>query len=291
VTLAAQIAIAIENARLYERIAREEQRLERDLAMAREVQHHLLPPSCPVMENAELAAKFHPAHAIGGDIYDFLQYSGGRTAIAVGDVSGKGAPAALFAALVGGMLRSTGSSEPSPSEMLHAINYSLNERKIDAHFCSMIYAVWDDEHRTMHVANSGQPRPGYCHLGRTQIVDAAGIPLGLLEDNEYDEVTIHAQPGDSFIFFSDGIIDALNREGEQFGRPRVDEVVAKHHELSAEGLVNEIFKAVRKFSDGISSYDDETIVVMKVKPASAGGGTETAARRRPRKTSSSLRNV
>ena len=114
-TLAAQIAVAIENAQLYERIAREERRLERDLAMAREVQQHLLPPSCPVLEGAELAAKFVPAHAIGGDIYEFIAYSGGRTAITVGDVSGKGAPAALFGALVSGILRSTAAMEPSPS--------------------------------------------------------------------------------------------------------------------------------------------------------------------------------
>lgn len=289
VTLAAQIAIAIENARLYERIAREEQRLERDLAMAREVQQHLLPPSCPALANAEIAAMFRPAHAIGGDIYDFLNYSGDRTGIAVGDVSGKGAPAALFAALVGGILRSTAGIEPEPAEMLNAINLNLNERKIDAHFVSMIFAVWDDESRTMHVANSGQPRPMYVHGGRTQIVEAAGIPLGLLEDNEYDEVTIHAQPGDAFLFFSDGIIDAVNREGEQFGRPRVDEVVAKNHELSAEGLVNAIFKAVRKFSDGVTPYDDETVVVIKVRDGNAA--SPDATKKRAKKTSGSLRNV
>ena len=287
VTLAAQIAIAIENARLYERIAREEQRMERDLAMAREVQQHLLPPCCPVMQNAEIAAMFRPAHAIGGDIYDFLNYSGGRVGIAVGDVSGKGAPAALFAALVGGILRSTAGIEPSPSEMLNSINLNLNERKIDAHFVSMIFAVWDDEHRTIQIANSGQPRPMYVHGGRPQIVEAAGIPLGLLEDNEYDEVTIHAQPGDTFVFFSDGIIDAVNREGEQFGRPRVDEVVAKNSDLSAEALIAAIFKAVRKFSDGVSSYDDETVVVMKVRD----GSSTDAPKRRPKKTSAPLRNV
>jgi phosphoserine phosphatase RsbU/P len=290
VTLAAQIAIAIENARLYERIAREEQRLERDLAMAREVQQHLLPPCCPVLQSADIAVVFKPAHAIGGDIYDFLDYSGDRTGIAVGDVSGKGAPAALFAALVGGILRSTAGMEPAPAEMLSAINLSLNERKIDAHFVSMIFAVWDDAERTMLIANSGQPRPIYCHQGRPQIVEAAGIPLGLLEDTSYDEVSIHAQPGDAFVFFSDGIIDAVNRDGEQFGRPRVEEAVAKNHQLSAEGMVNAIAKAVRKFSDGVSSYDDETVVVIKIKDGGVPGGG-VAVKRRPRKTSGPLREV
>src|SRR6185312_1322168 len=126
-TLAAQVAIAIENARLYERAAREEQRMERDLAMAREIQVRLLPQCCPEMRGAELAAKFEPALTIGGDMFDFLEYSGGRVALTLGDVSGKGAPAALYAALVSGLLRSTASLEPSPAQMLSAINLSLNE--------------------------------------------------------------------------------------------------------------------------------------------------------------------
>ncbi len=114
-TLAAQVAIAIENARLYERIAREEQRMERDLAMAREVQHHLLPPTTPSMKGAEVAVRFNPAHAIGGDLYDFLDYTLPRACIVIGDVSGKGAPAALYAALVSGILRSLARDEPAPA--------------------------------------------------------------------------------------------------------------------------------------------------------------------------------
>src|SRR6266540_1940347 len=111
-TLAAQIAIAIENARLYEEIARQERRLERDLAMARELQFRLLPPSRPKLVNLEIAAKFSPARAIGGDLYDFVSYSQSRTALVIGDVSGKGAPAAIYAALVSGILRSHAPMEP-----------------------------------------------------------------------------------------------------------------------------------------------------------------------------------
>jgi sigma-B regulation protein RsbU (phosphoserine phosphatase) len=290
VTLAAQVAIAIENARLYERIAREEQRMERDLAMAREVQQHLLPPCCPTMPSAELAAKFTPAHAIGGDMYDFLAYTGGRVGIAVGDVSGKGAPAALFAALVGGMVRSMTSLEPSPAEMLTSINISLNERRIEAQFVSMLYSVWDEERQIMQIANSGQPRPIYCHNGKTEMVEATGLPLGLFEDAEYDEVTLNAHPGDVFVFFSDGIIDAVNHQDHQFGRHRVEEVVRKHHEGSADDLIAAIFKAVDEHSAGVSPFDDETVVVVKIRqnapPVSASG---TAKARN--KTSRALRNV
>src|SRR5438270_7173028 len=147
-TLAAQIAIAIENARLYERLTREEQRLERDLSMAREVQHHLLPPSCPVLPGADLAARFNPATAIGGDMYDFLEYKSPRTFIVVGDVSGKGAPAALYAALVSGILRSMAPGEPTPAQMQNAVNHSLNKRRLAAQFVVLTCALRDDEKRS-----------------------------------------------------------------------------------------------------------------------------------------------
>jgi len=124
-TLAAQVAIALENARLYEQIAYQEKRLERDLAMARQLQFRLLPPTLPKPAHLDIAAKFVPARAIGGDLYDFVNYSMSRTAIVIGDVSGKGAPAAIYAALVSGILRSHAPIEPGPAEMLSAVNFSL----------------------------------------------------------------------------------------------------------------------------------------------------------------------
>src|ERR1700759_1350629 len=136
-TLAAQVAISIENATLYERIARQEKRLEQDLALARELQFRLLPQKLPVFKHAEVASRFAPARQIGGDLYDFLKYSGsGGTAIAVGDVSGKGAPAAIYAALVSGIARSHAAEEPSAANMLEAINLSLAERPIEGQYVS-----------------------------------------------------------------------------------------------------------------------------------------------------------
>jgi phosphoserine phosphatase RsbU/P len=264
-TLAAQVAIAIENATLYERIAREEQRMERDLAMAREVQHHLLPPTCPSMQGAELAARFNPAHAIGGDLYDFLDYTLPRACIVVGDVSGKGAPAALYAALVSGILRSLARDEPYPADMLSAINRSLNHRRLDAQYLVLTCALWDDEKRTLRVANSGNPRPIYCHDGHAHMLEAAGLPLGMFEDVSHDEVTIHAQPGDVFAFFSDGIVDASNSTDEPFGRSRVEHVIAKNAGGTAREIVDAIFKATDGFAAGAEVFDDQTAVVLKVK--------------------------
>src|ERR1700730_5096528 len=264
-TLAAQVASAIENARLYEEIARQEQRLERDLALARELQFRLLPHSLPKMPHLDVEAKFVPARAIGGDLYDFVPYSLSRLGIAIGDVSGKGAPAAIYAALVSGILRSHAPIEPGPAEMLRAVNFSLGERRIVDQFVSLIYAVWDDGNRSLQVANSGLPRPLYCHDDKIEVIEATGLPLGLFDDAEYDEFTFKAKPGDMFVFFSDGILDARNKAGEMFGRTRVEEVVASCTEVSAECVVNSLFKAVSDHTAGVEAFDDETVVAIKVK--------------------------
>jgi len=267
-TLAAQVAIALENARLYEEIARQEKRLERDLELARELQFRLLPQSLPKLPHLELAAKFAPARAIGGDLYDFVSYSLSRTALVIGDVSGKGAPAAIYAALVSGILRSHAPIEPGPAEMLRAVNFSLGERRIDGQFVSLIYAVWDDERQTLQVANSGLPRPLYWHDDRIEIIEATGLPLGLFDDADYDEFTFNAKPGDKFVFFSDGILDARNEAGELFGRSRVEQIVTNSDGVSAEDLVNSLFDAVAEHASGVETFDDQTVVVIKVKDGS-----------------------
>jgi sigma-B regulation protein RsbU (phosphoserine phosphatase) len=264
-TLAAQVAIAIENARLYEQIASQEKRLERDLEMARQLQFRLLPPVLPKLDNLDIAAKFVPARAIGGDLYDFVGYSMSRTAIVIGDVSGKGAPAAIYAALVSGILRSHAPIEPGPAEMLSAVNFSLGERRIDGQFVSLIYAVWDDRNRTLKVANSGLPRPIYSHDGKIEVIEATGLPLGLFDDADYDEFTFRAKPGDLFVFFSDGILDASNKNEDLFGRERVEEIVAANPDASAEEVVKAIFRAVKEHVSGEEAFDDQTVVAIRVK--------------------------
>jgi phosphoserine phosphatase RsbU/P len=273
-TLAAQVAIAIENARLYEEIARQERRLERDLALARELQMRLLPQTLPKVEHLELAAKFTPARAIGGDLYDFIPYSLSRLGIVIGDVSGKGAPAAIYAALVSGILRSHAPIEPGPAEMLAAVNMSLAERRIEAQFVSLIYAVWDDETRTLVVANSGLPRPVLVSDGKNSVIEATGLPLGLFDDASYDEFRFTMKPGDMFVFFSDGMLDARNRKGELFGRGRVEKIIASCAARSADCVVDSLFKAVAEHSAGVETFDDQTVVAIKVKDTAPSGSAK-----------------
>lgn len=272
-TLAAQVAVAIENARLYEEVQRQERRLQRDLELAREMQYRLLPASCPKAIGAEIAARYMPAYFIGGDLFDFADYSGGCTAIAVGDVSGKGAAAALYAGLVSGILRSTAASEPSAAEMLAAINLSLGERPVSSQFVSMLYAIWDPGNRTVRLANSGFPRPVFCRPssgGPPERLEATGFPLGLFPDVDYEELVVTVEPCDVFVFMSDGILDATSPEGELFGRERVHRLVAEHCRDSAEGLLSTIFKAVLQHSCCAEPFDDQTVVVLKIGGDSQG---------------------
>jgi len=263
-TLAAQIAISIENARLYQRIALQEQRLEHDLAMAREVQLRLLPPTRPKHAHAEFAAKFLAARTIGGDLYDFLQFDACCTGIVLGDVSGKAAAAALFAAVVSGVVRSLADPHLSPSAMLKALNDALQERRLDSQYVAMIYAVWNDSNQTLQIANAGASQPIFCRSGEVETIRAEGFPLGMFAEAEYEEFSLSTRPGDSFVFFSDGIVDAQNAEGEMFGDERLIQVIRENQRKSASDLAETILAEVTKFQGDVDRFDDETVVVLRV---------------------------
>ncbi|HEY1808102.1 MAG TPA: SpoIIE family protein phosphatase [Acidobacteriaceae bacterium] len=263
-TLAAQIAIALENAQLYQRVAQQEQRLERDLAMAREVQLRLLPPAKPQHKRAEFAARFLPARTIGGDLYDFLPYDINRSAIALGDVSGKAAPAALYAALVSGIMRSAAGQHPSPSEMLRMLNDALQERKLDSQYVTMLYGLWNDENLTLQIANGGSVQPLFCHGDEVDTIRAEGFPLGMFPSATWEEFSIATQPGDSVVFFSDGIVDAQNATGEMFGNDRLLACVRKHRQKSASKLAESVLTEVGRFQGKRDRFDDETVLVLRV---------------------------
>lgn len=269
-TLASQVAISIANAKLYQRIHEEEQRMERDLDMARQVQLRLMPSRPPILERAEIAAKFVAARSIGGDVYDYLDYGNGRIALAVGDVSGKAAPAALYAALVSGILRSLAPQHLSPAAMLAALNDQLQERKLDSQYVTMLMAVWDDSNQTLQIANAGSVQPLFVATsndsGRprsVRTIQAEGFPLGLFANAEYEEFTLSTRPGDLVVFFSDGIVDAVNATGEMFGDERLTHLLESQHHPTAQSTVDAILQAVTTFQAGTAHFDDETIVVLR----------------------------
>ena len=264
-TMAAQVAIAIENARLYQAVSRQERQLERDIAMAREVQLRLLPTSPPEQVHADFAVRFLPAHTIGGDLYDFVEYEPGETAIVLGDVSGKAAPAALFAALVSGIMRSAAIQRPKPAAMLRMLNDALQERKLESQYVTMLFALWNDESRTLQVANSGAVQPIFCRDGQSLTIKAEGFPLGMFPNVTYDEIGVVTQPGDIVVFVSDGILDAENSQNEMYGSERLSKILCASPEHSAGQIADAILGDVTRFQDGKDRFDDETIIVLKTR--------------------------
>jgi sigma-B regulation protein RsbU (phosphoserine phosphatase) len=127
--------------------------------------------------------------------------------------------------------------------------------------------VWDDQKRALLVANSGLPRPIHYHDGKVDFIEATGLPLGLFDVVDYDEFSFKAKPGDVFVFYSDGILDARNRHGHSFGPDRVADIVAGCSEKSAECVVKEIFKSVNAYAAGVDPFDDQTVLAIKVKSA------------------------
>ncbi len=264
-TMAAQVAIAIENARLYQAVSRQERQLEKDIAMAREVQLRLLPTAPPEQANADMAVRFLPARSIGGDLYDFVEYAPGETAIVLGDVSGKAAPAALFAALVSGIMRSAAIQRPQAAEMLCALNDALQERKLDSQYVTMLFALWNDSNRTLRVANSGAVQPVFFRDGQSLTIKAEGFPLGMFPNVKYDEISVVTQPGDLLVFISDGILDAENAQGEMYGNERLSKMLSAVPEHTASQIADGILADVTRFQDGKDRFDDETIIVLRVK--------------------------
>ena len=263
-TLAPQIAIAIENARLYERVARSEARLERDLQRAQEIQMHLMPGTAPSIPGMEVALRFQPARELGGDLYDFLTYGKDRHVLAVGDVSGKGAPAALYGAMASGILRSLAPQKLSPPDLLRRLSLVLLERKIEGHFITLTYAIWEPRTKTLRLANAGMPLPLLVRKGQCRPIRAEGIPLGLLERAEYQEVSVGLESGDLFAMFSDGIVEAANTKFEEFGPRRLENVLRQNFHRSPQEIIDALFEEVREFEQGRPPRDDQTIVLIRV---------------------------
>jgi sigma-B regulation protein RsbU (phosphoserine phosphatase) len=264
-TLAPQIAIAIENARLYERVARSEARLERDLQRAQEIQMHLMPGTAPDIPGLEVALRFHPARELGGDLYDFLTYGKERHVLAVGDVSGKGAPAALYGAMAMGILRSLAPQKLSPPHLLKRLSLILLERKIEGHFITLTYAIWEPRAKTLRLANAGMPLPLLMRKGQTQTIRVEGIPLGLLEHTQYQDALVKLESGDLVAMFSDGIVEAANTKHEEFGSRRLENVLRRNSHRPPEEIIASLFDEVREYEQGRPPRDDQTIVLIRVK--------------------------
>jgi phosphoserine phosphatase RsbU/P len=269
--LASQAAVAIENARLYESIRASEARFEKELRFAQRVQMALLPQELPKrLRGVEVAWHFDPARELGGDLCDFLSPEPHTLVVAVGDVSGKGVPAALYSAAIGEMVRGRTfrrrleKERSSPATVLTAMNRILHERNLEEYYCTLCYAMFDLKRHTVTFANSGLPYPIRYSDGKAAQIDMPGVPLGSFGSSQYDELSMELKPGDVYVFCSDGISEAFDEEGREFGAERLIAVVEKHQQDTAKALVNEIFNAVQQFCGDATQSDDRTAVVVKI---------------------------
>ena len=263
-TLASSLAIALENARLYEKLQQEEQKLDEDLNMARRVQRQLLPRATPWVQGLQLAFGYEPARHLGGDFFDFLPYGGDRVAVAIGDVSGKSTSAALYGALAVGILREYAvNRRRGPARSLEDLNRKLGRLEFDNRFLAMAFALYEGSERRLRLANAGLPYP-YIVRGRSfEKLELGGVPLGLLPDRHYREVELYLEPGDFVVLLSDGVEDMQNPAGEEFGRQRIEGALQRLASGSARQIAQGLLEATRMFAGSAEAYDDRTIVVMR----------------------------
>jgi sigma-B regulation protein RsbU (phosphoserine phosphatase) len=263
--LAANLAVSLENARLYGQMARDEARLERDLQAAKRIQGALLRAVPAEDFGLDVAAKYLSARELGGDLYDFLRYGPQQLGIALGDVSGKGTAAALYGAVAIGIMRSLAPQKLQPAELLRQMNQIVGERRIEGRFMTICFATWQKGRSKLRVANAGQSQPLLYKDGRCGKVELTGFPLGIFEEAAYDEWGVTLATGDVVVFHSDGIAETANSEGQFFGTERLRKLIEDHHELNANELADRVFREVEWFAQGAPPMDDRTIVVLKVR--------------------------
>jgi sigma-B regulation protein RsbU (phosphoserine phosphatase) len=272
-TLGAYIAVALENARLYQEARENELRLQSDLATAREIQLQLLPRGVKEVPGLDISAGYLPARELGGDFYDFLPYDGGQLGLALGDVSGKGTAAALYGSLAIGTLRELVVEHTGkPAQMLALLNHRMHSARLDARFIAMLFAIYDAQTRRLTIANAGGPYPILVRNGVVKEIRVEGVPLGLLANTQYDEMTLDLQPEDVVIIASDGILESENVHQEEFGSARLASVLSTLSPTdTACSITGKIFNATNAHSgEGHTPHDDRTLLILRVtdEPAS-----------------------
>jgi sigma-B regulation protein RsbU (phosphoserine phosphatase) len=255
--LAGHIAVAIENARLFKLERLERERMQSEADEARTVQQAFLMKAVPLVPGFAFETAWHPAGAVAGDWFDFIDLGDDRYGIALADVSGKGMPAALLMSATRSILRSLAKLHPSPSETLQHLNQTLSEDFPMGKFVTMIYAVLDARSREITVASAGHLRPLLINGECTFLDVDTGLPLGL-GASSYPEHTVKLNPGTKLLFYTDGITEAVNRDEEEYGPARL-----LKHFLQPDACIEGLIEEVQRFGHGSDRTDDATAVLIR----------------------------
>ncbi|HEX9005992.1 MAG TPA: GAF domain-containing SpoIIE family protein phosphatase, partial [Bacteroidota bacterium] len=261
--IAGQSAQVVENARLAES-ERALQRIREELRLASRIQADLLPKDPPVVPGYDIAGRSIPAQVVGGDLFDFIPMEGGRIALCLGDVSGKGLPASLLMANVQATLRGQTLLDTRVGLCVGRANRLLYQSTSPEKFVTLFYGVLDPARHTLAYTDAGHNAP--FHLGPGDVIQRlsiGGMILGIMDDVAFEEGSLTFAPGDMLFVYSDGISEAMNKEEEQFGEERLADLLCAHRQESAAGITDAVLEAVRQFAQGIPQADDMTVVVVK----------------------------
>jgi predicted ester cyclase len=244
--------------------ARERERIEQELQVGRRIQQASLPKEVPELEGWEITPYYRPAREVGGDFYDFFELKDGWVGVVVGDATGKGVPAALVESATSSMLRAVSQAlgSSSPGEVLAQVNEALLARIPPNMFVTCLYAILDPKSGRLTYANAGHVLPYLRRSGDAKELRARGMPLGLMSSMGYEEMEIVLEAGDRVLFYSDGLVEAHDPEGEMFGFPRLRALVAEHGEGNSleEALLEELYSFV---GEGWEQEDDITLLTLR----------------------------
>lgn len=259
--IAASAAIAIENARLYQ-LAVDKGRMERELQVAREVQASLLPRHTPQIEGWEFAAFWQPAREVAGDFYDFIP--GERLGVVIADVSDKGMPAALFMALSRSIVRASVAQALPPAEGIAQANRLICADAMNSMFVTLFYGQLDPATGEMVYVNAGHNPPLLRRADSSELIELTrtGMVLGIYESAPYGQRSVLLNAGDLILFYTDGVTDALDVQGREFGLDRLRRMLLDHRDSSAKELAATLDQTLTEFG-GAVRYDDITVVVAK----------------------------
>jgi len=273
-SIAAQLALIIDNARLTERMVAQE-RMRRELALAAEVQQRLLPSGAPKGIGMEVAGFCEPARGVGGDYYDFINFDNSqRLGLAIADVAGKGMPAALLMSTVQATLRSltarngSSSSASELSSIVSKLNRLLFNTTNGEHYVTFFYATFDQATQCLTYVNAGHNPPMFLQAEanfEVRQLTSGGLVAGAFEHAVYEQETVQMKPNDLLFLYTDGLSEALNVEGEEFGANRIMDTLKSIASLSADQIRDVVARRVKEWCAGMSLYDDLTFVIMKVK--------------------------
>lgn len=262
--MAAQAAISIENARLYQQEI-QQQLINRELETAHSIQESFLPDRIPALAGWDIGALWCPIRSVAGDFYDFYALSGGRVGIVIADVSGKGIPAALFMALSVTVLRYGMSINLPPHEVLRHANEMIISEQRSRMFATTFVGYLDPASGEMRFACGGHNPPLWYHAatGTVDYVTAQGVAVGIFKEAEFALDRLRMEPGDIFVLYTDGITEVLNGEEEEFGEDRLEALIRQHTALSAQELADRILETINDFAAEQELSDDATLVIVK----------------------------